>query len=69
MVLAHQPGGKKKIIELIIQVVASFDMNLITCLSPDFSKDGMGWIFKWNLFGNVGGNVGLIYGNIRIIIR
>jgi len=38
--------SKKKIIELIIEGVASFDVDLITCLSPDFSKEGMGWILQ-----------------------
>ena len=38
--------SKEIIIELIIEGVASFDTNLVTCLSPDFSKDGMGWILQ-----------------------
>ena len=34
--------------EKIIEGVASFDVNLITCLflSPDYSKKGMGWILQ-----------------------
>ena len=36
--------SKQKIAELIIEGVASFDVDLVTCLSPDFSKQGMGWI-------------------------
>ena len=38
--------SKKKIIELIVEGVASFDVDLVTCLSPDFSKEGMGWILQ-----------------------
>ena len=38
--------SKEKIIELIVDGVASFDVNLVTCLSPDFSKQGMGWILQ-----------------------
>ena len=38
--------SKEKIIELIVEGVASFDVNLVTCLSPDFSKQGMGWILQ-----------------------
>ena len=38
--------SKEKIIELIVDGVKSFDPNLITCLSPDFSKQGMGWILQ-----------------------
>ena len=38
--------SKEKIIELIIEGVASFDTNLVTCLSPDFYKDGLGWILQ-----------------------
>ena len=30
--------------EKIIEGFASFNVNLITCLSPDYSKKGMGWI-------------------------
>ena len=37
---------KDKIIELIIEGVASFDMELVTCLSPDYCKEGMGWILQ-----------------------
>jgi hypothetical protein len=31
---------------LIADGVASFDMELVTCLSPDYSKQGMGWILQ-----------------------
>ena len=41
--------SKQRIAELIIEGVASFDMNLVTCLSPDFSKQGMGWILQQKL--------------------
>ena len=34
------------IVELILDGVASFDMDLITCLSPDYSKMEMGWILQ-----------------------
>jgi hypothetical protein len=34
------------IIELIVEGVASFDVDLVTCLSPDYSKQGMGWILQ-----------------------
>ena len=38
--------SKEKIVELIRAGVAAFDPNLTTCLSPDYSKDGMGWILQ-----------------------
>ena len=38
--------SKEKIAELIKDGVASFDMELVTCLSPDYSKLGMGWILQ-----------------------
>merc|ERR1719508_721702 len=38
--------SKEKIAELIEDGVASFDMELVTCLSPDYSKLGMGWILQ-----------------------
>ena len=38
--------SKDKIIDLIVEGVASFDVDLITCLSPDYSKYGMGWILQ-----------------------
>ena len=38
--------SKEMIIELIKDGVASFEMDLITCLSPDYSKMGMGWILQ-----------------------
>jgi hypothetical protein len=31
---------------LIIDGVKSFDPKLTTCLSPDYSKQGMGWILR-----------------------
>jgi hypothetical protein len=34
--------SKERIIELIVEGVASFDVNLVTCLSPDYSKQGIG---------------------------
>ena len=34
--------SKEMIIELIVEGVASFAMDLVTCLSPDNSKQGMG---------------------------
>ena len=38
--------SKKKIIEMIQVGVFAFDMDLETCLSTHYSKDGMGWIFQ-----------------------
>ena len=38
--------SKDKIAELIADGAASFDMELVTCLSPDYSKQGMGWILQ-----------------------
>jgi hypothetical protein len=38
--------SKERIIELIVEGVASFDVDLVTCLSPDYSKQGMGWILQ-----------------------
>ena len=38
--------SKDKIAELITDGVASYDMELVTCLSPDYSKQGMGWILQ-----------------------
>ena len=35
--------SKKKIIGLIEDGVRSFDPQLVTCLSPDWCKDGIGW--------------------------
>ena len=35
-----------RIKKLIVEWVASFDVDLITCLSPDYSKQGMGWILQ-----------------------
>jgi hypothetical protein len=34
--------SKEKIPELIVEGVTSFDMDPVTCLSPDYSKQGMG---------------------------
>ena len=39
-------ASKKKIIGLIEDGVKSFDPHLVTCLSPDWCKDGIGWIFQ-----------------------
>ena len=36
--------SKERNIELIVKGIASFDKDLVTCLSPDYSKQGMGWI-------------------------
>jgi hypothetical protein len=33
--------SKERNIELIVEGVASFDMDLVTCLSPDYSKHGL----------------------------
>ena len=38
--------SKDKIIDLIVEGVASFDVDLVTCLSLDYSKEGMGWILQ-----------------------
>ena len=38
--------SKERIIELIVEGVASFNVDLVTCLSPDYSKQGMGWILQ-----------------------
>jgi hypothetical protein len=38
--------SEERIIELIVEGVASFDVDLVTCLSPDYSKQGMGWILQ-----------------------
>ena len=38
--------SKERIIELIIEGVASFNVDLVTCLSTDYSKQGMGWILQ-----------------------
>ena len=38
--------SKEKIMELIKEGVAAFDINMVTCLSPDYSKEGMGWILQ-----------------------
>jgi hypothetical protein len=37
--------SKERIIELIVEGVA-FDVDLVTCLSPGYSKQGMGWILQ-----------------------
>ena len=39
-------GSKEIILDLIKKGVYSFDSELETCLSPDYSKDGMGWILQ-----------------------
>jgi hypothetical protein len=38
--------SKDKITELIMDGVASFEMELVTCLSPNYSKQGMCWILQ-----------------------
>jgi hypothetical protein len=38
--------SKERIIELIIKALASFDVDLVTCLSPDYIKQGMDWILQ-----------------------
>jgi hypothetical protein len=38
--------NKEKLIELIIEGVASFDVELVTYLSPDYSEESMGWILQ-----------------------
>ena len=38
--------SKLKIVELIKDGVYSFDPQLWTCLRPDWSKEGMGWILQ-----------------------
>jgi hypothetical protein len=38
--------SKERIIELIVEGVASFDVDLVTCLSLYYSKQGMGWILQ-----------------------
>ena len=38
--------SKKKIISLIEDGIRSFDPQLVTCLSPDWCKDGIGWILQ-----------------------
>ena len=38
--------SKDKIIDLLVEGVASFNVDLVTCLSPDYSKEGMGWILQ-----------------------
>jgi hypothetical protein len=42
--------SKERIIELIVESVASFDVDLVTCLSPDYIKQGMGWILQQKTF-------------------
>jgi hypothetical protein len=39
-------ASKKEIVRLIEEGVYSFDPELTTCLSPDYSKTGMGWILQ-----------------------
>ena len=36
----------EKIVELIEDGVAALDMNLVTCFSRDYRKEGMGWILQ-----------------------
>ena len=39
-------ASKKEIVRLIEEGVNSFDPELTTCLSPDYSNTGMGWILQ-----------------------
>jgi hypothetical protein len=39
-------ASKETILEMIKKVVYSFDSELETCLRPDYSKEGMGWILQ-----------------------
>ena len=39
-------ASKKEIVRLIEAGVKAFDPELTTCLSPDYSKTGMGWILQ-----------------------
>ena len=39
-------ASKAKIVELIQEGVCSFDPELVTCLSTDCSKEGMGWMLQ-----------------------
>ena len=39
-------ASKLKIVRLIREGVFLFDPDLTTCLSPDYSKAGMGWILQ-----------------------
>ena len=36
--------SKQVIVNLLRQVVSTFDINRVTCLAPDWSKDGMGFL-------------------------
>ena len=38
--------SKEKIVELIKEGVAAFDMDLVTCVSPDYSKEVIGCILQ-----------------------
>jgi hypothetical protein len=38
--------SKEKITVLIVKSVAYFDVDLVTCLCPAYSKQGMGWILQ-----------------------
>jgi hypothetical protein len=39
-------ASKTNIIGLIQEGVYSFDPQLVTCLSTDYSKEGMGWMLQ-----------------------
>ena len=39
-------ASKKEIVRLIEEGVSAFDPELTTCLSPDYSNTGMGWILQ-----------------------
>ena len=38
--------SKEKIVELIKEGVVAIDMDLVTCVIPDYSKEGMGRILQ-----------------------
>ena len=38
--------SKEKIVELIKEGAVAIDMDLVTCVIPDSSKEGMGWILQ-----------------------
>ncbi len=42
--LNESPESKQVIVKLVRQGVSTFDMNRVTCLTPDWSKDGMGFL-------------------------
>ena len=44
MLQAAMDHSKQVIIDLVQEGVSTFDMNRITCLAPDWSKEGMGFL-------------------------